>query len=83
MSMYVSMFVCYATPPRCFASRALNFEGFIYDPTVGLSVLFFLIHPAITLSTNNQINVNCSYYVQLSAKLFKQLRTIVDNIMHC
>ena len=29
----VCVFVCYDTPPRCFASRAPNFQGFIYDPT--------------------------------------------------
>ena len=50
----VSMFVCYASHTRCFASRAPNIQGFIYDPTVGLSQFYFFeIHPAITLSTNN------------------------------
>ena len=56
----------YATPPRCFASRASNFLGFIYDPTVGSSHfnIFFRNSP-----------------VQLSATLCQQLRTIVDNVM--
>ena len=31
------MFVYYATPPRRFASRAPNCQGFIHDPTVGSS----------------------------------------------
>ena len=38
--IYVCMYVvvCYATSPIRFASRALNFHAFIYDPTVGLSL---------------------------------------------
>ena len=43
-------------------------------------VLFiFVIHPAITISTNNRITL-CSYYVQLSATILR-LRPIVDNVM--
>ena len=73
------MFVYHATPPRRFASRAPNFQGFIYGQVI--LVLFFLIHPTITLSINNQIAL-CSYYIQLFATLFEQLRTIVDTVMH-
>ena len=39
-----------------------------------------MLHPVITLAANNRNNL-CSYYVQLSATLREQLRTIVDNIM--
>ena len=72
--MFVCLFVCYVTPPRRFASRAPNVQGFIYDPTVGSFQLFFFIHAATTLSTNNRITL-CSYYIQLSATLYEQLRT--------
>ena len=37
----VCICMLYAIPPRCFTSRAPNFEGFIYDPTVGSSQFFF------------------------------------------
>ena len=50
--------VCYAAPSRrlAFASRAPNFQGFIYDLTVGSSEFnFFEIYTAITISTNNRI----------------------------
>ena len=42
-------------------------------------ILFFEIHPVITLSTNNGITL-CSYYVQLPATLREQFRTTVDNV---
>ena len=80
VTIYVCIFVCYATPPRSFASRASNFQGYRYDPVTGSSqFIFFEIHPAITLSTNNRITL-CGYYVQLSATLREKLRTFVANI---
>ena len=46
----VCLYLCHSTP-RCFASRAPYFHGFIYNPTVGLSqFIYFLIHPTISLS---------------------------------
>ena len=45
------MFVCYATPPKRFASRAPNVQGVIHDPPVGSSqFIFFEIHRTISLS---------------------------------
>ena len=56
------------------------FRGSSTSPRSGrLDFFFFEIQPAITLSTNNRIT-HCSYYVQLSATLREQLRTIVDNV---
>ena len=37
VSLYVCICVCYATPPICFAYRAPNVQGFIYDPRSGRS----------------------------------------------
>ena len=45
-----------------------------------LLLFCFKIQPAITLSTNNRIT-HYIYYMQLSATLREQLRTIVDNVM--
>ena len=72
MCLYVSLYVCYATSPRCFASRVSNFQGFIYDHTVGSSQIIFF--SKFTLCTNNQITL-CNYYIQLSAILCKHLLT--------
>lgn len=43
------------------------------------AVLFFEIHPAITLSTNNRITL-CSYFLQLCATLCEQLHAIVHKV---
>ena len=57
LTMIQQVFVCYATPPRRFASRASNFQGFIYDPMVGrLSSVFSEIHPELLFIV---ITYNC------------------------
>ena len=44
--------------------------------------IFFLeIYPAVTLSLNNRITL-CNYYLQFSATICKQLRTIIHNVTH-
>ena len=40
----------------------------------------FEIHPAIELSANNRF-ILCSLYIQVSATLFEQLRTTVDEVI--
>ena len=67
--------VCYATPRRCFASRAPNFQGFIYNPTVGSSQFYYFIKftPQLTFLRTIKlpfITYNClqcyvNNYVQL------------------
>ena len=47
MSISICLHVCYATPSRCFARRAANLQGFIYDPTVGSSLFCFEFHPLL------------------------------------
>ena len=75
--MYICLYVLYATPHRRIAYRASNFQIFTYGPCSGrFSFILFLIHPAITVSSNNSITL-CSYCVQL----FTTLRTIVDNVI--
>ena len=51
-----------------------TFRGSSPTSRSGRHSLFFLIHPAITLSMNNRITL-CSYYAQLSTNIYVQLLT--------
>ena len=53
---------------------------YLQHTIVSSQIDVFEIHPAITLSTNNEITL-CSYYVKLSATLCEQLHTLVASAM--
>ena len=76
----VCMYVCCVTPSRRFASRALNFQGFIYDPNFGSSVLFFSRDSSHYQQSNYPLYIT-HYFVQLSGTIFQQLRTIDHNVI--
>ena len=82
--MYPCMYVCMHAMPLLLHALHLGrqtFKGSCTTPRSGrLSFIFIEIHTTITLSTNNRITL-CSHYVQLSATLGEQLRTIVNNVM--
>ena len=51
------------TPPRCFASQASQFHGFVYEPGRVISVEYFLeIHSATTLSITIELPFVVSSY---------------------
>ena len=74
--MYVCMYVCvYVCMYVCVCYATLRRQT-----VMGRIVTVKLFYSAVTLSMNNHITL-FSYYIQLSATLCGQLRTIVHNAM--